>query len=685
MAGRKQHFIPQALQRGFVAAKGKKRQVYVFKKGHEPYYSSTEGVAAQRDFYSAPSDEQSLDDKITIYEGAVLAPAIAALREAPTGPIDSHVAAAVVVHLSIRTAFVRGSFSVAATEMLDYFADAMRSDQTARALLEVDTLKSESMLVKLIEEEILLQFDALPESSRNALAKLVHFRAREKFPQMFPGLAAMVLQQFGMLLEKIPEMIVSGHSKALERDLAPVLRVERLKAMNWQIIAAEPSTHFVLPDCLAVGSKTSNFQEIMPYSLLSDDELAGVVMPVCSDKVLVGCFGNPELNPASLNRCFAKCSLDFIISSQADAQTAEAANLIGITVSKYVDSLVEEQAFSAPEKSGSNGESPETKDGVLEPDPGRVPIKFEPSSRMSSKAQATVRKLMSAPELQMGLRTVEAIVVSDNIVRSLRQRGVTLNEHAAQVVKLGTCHTTETPDGVSSQLFITTESVNQVTKGRPQARAAAALIRHQAGRATYYATVVARIPKETLQRQRPQLEAIGLRTAHFFCSHYFGGRLSGGSLVSDEEFAIVDGVYSQVLAGCVQGIASARLHFFEHRDVDVALGLALGHVEQLLCATANACATTCSKIDRWKTSKSIKALQAVSLGEWFELLALDLERFFDSRENLTGDSDLILLGGHIERVLWSFGIVLSMQTAEQLWMEVFAEEQLENMRLMLRG
>lgn len=33
MAGRKQHFIPQVLLRGFDAAKGKNAQVYVFKNG----------------------------------------------------------------------------------------------------------------------------------------------------------------------------------------------------------------------------------------------------------------------------------------------------------------------------------------------------------------------------------------------------------------------------------------------------------------------------------------------------------------------------------------------------------------------------------------------------------------------------------------------------------------------------
>lgn len=236
---------------------------------------------------------------------------------------------------------------------------------------------------------------------------------------------------------------------------------------------------------------------------------------------------------------------------------------------------------------------------------------------------------------------------------------------------------------MSCQLFITTEAVKLVAKGHPLARAAAALIRHQAGRATYYATVVTKIPKETLQRQRPLLEAVGLRIAHFFCSHYFGGRLSRIGRISAEEFAATDGLYSQTLAGCVQGITSARLHFIEHRDVDAALGQALGHVEQLLCATANACATTGGVVDRWKASKSIEALQAVSLGDWFELFALDLERFFDSRERLAGDSDLVLLGSHIERVLWSFGIVLSTPAPEQIWMDVLGDEQLENTRLML--
>jgi hypothetical protein len=62
-----------------------------------------------------------------------------------------------------------------------------------------------------------------------------------------------------------------------------------------------------------------------------------------------------------------------------------------------------------------------------------------------------------------------------------------------------------------------------------------------------------------------------------------------------------------------------------------------------------------------------------------------LERFFDSRERLAGDNDLVILGSHIERVLWSFGIVLSTRVQEQIWMEVFSDDQLESTRLILRA
>lgn len=67
------------------------------------------------------------------------------------------------------------------------------------------------------------------------------------------------------------------------------------------------------------------------------------------------------------------------------------------------------------------------------------------------------------------------------------------------------------------------------------------------------------------------------------------------------------------------------------------------------------------------------------------LLSLDLGRFFESHKDVAGDTDLVLLGSHVERVLWSFGIVLSTPAPEQIWMDVFVDEQFENVRLLLRA
>jgi hypothetical protein len=64
----------------------------------------------------------------------------------------------------------------------------------------------------------------------------------------------MALRRSGMLLERVPEITRQRTQRSAgKRPCAPARRVERLRAMNWQIIAAEPPTHFVLPDCLAVG------------------------------------------------------------------------------------------------------------------------------------------------------------------------------------------------------------------------------------------------------------------------------------------------------------------------------------------------------------------------------------------------------------------------------------------------
>jgi hypothetical protein len=114
LAGRKQHYIPQVVQRAFEAARtGTKSQVFVFRKGRPAYLTSTEGSVAERDFYSNPltDGKGALDDKITDFKAEHLDPILRELRFIESGEVNPELAAITVAHLAFRTAHLRGAMA----------------------------------------------------------------------------------------------------------------------------------------------------------------------------------------------------------------------------------------------------------------------------------------------------------------------------------------------------------------------------------------------------------------------------------------------------------------------------------------------------------------------------------------------------------------------------------------------
>ncbi len=141
MAGRKQHYIPQCLLKGFkTPGRGRTVKVWVFKKGQQPYVSSTEDVAAERYFYSGLSKDNSLtlDDQITQYENK-LSELINKLYDLPVDSIiDSDIAAKVITHLTIRVAHLRDVFSISFKELIDDSVEIFSDKGLIRSLMGID-------------------------------------------------------------------------------------------------------------------------------------------------------------------------------------------------------------------------------------------------------------------------------------------------------------------------------------------------------------------------------------------------------------------------------------------------------------------------------------------------------------------------------------------------------------------
>lgn len=163
MSGKRHHFLPQFLLKGFASRKkGKQTYCWVYPATSNPREDNVKNVGFEGYFYGNP-EESEADAAITKAEDRY-ANFANELRETPaTGRISSQQAAELAVHISIRTRHIRSTFSSAAANFLrkiseellatpedfervvlrqirtapDYLRDAMRGEMHKRGLTEL--------------------------------------------------------------------------------------------------------------------------------------------------------------------------------------------------------------------------------------------------------------------------------------------------------------------------------------------------------------------------------------------------------------------------------------------------------------------------------------------------------------------------------------------------------------------
>jgi hypothetical protein len=141
MSGRKQHFIPQFILREFgVSVKKRGAQVHVFKKGSKPFLTSTENIAAGRDFYYSEAIDYSLvnvNDNITKYENRLKSIYTELVLGNLGVVLDGQICAELITHLCIRTSNLRDSMRNVAQELWDTVADTIVTEKGMLNILGV--------------------------------------------------------------------------------------------------------------------------------------------------------------------------------------------------------------------------------------------------------------------------------------------------------------------------------------------------------------------------------------------------------------------------------------------------------------------------------------------------------------------------------------------------------------------
>lgn len=320
MAGKRHHFIPQFLQRGF-ASLGDVHNAWVFHKERSAINTNIKNIAIEGQFYAHEGDT-SVDDKITDVEGS-LAAFVTKLCGAPDGTaVDSHKAAELINHSLVRTRHVRQNFQRTSEQLLRKTYAALMDPEKLTAVLirHIQTDENFPNLVRkrlvlelanvVPEEQIAEAVEALLPAAIQHLAAAMPDEIRRTAPDHARALEAEAKMAFESSL--LREAVKQAHLKALRLPSAPTTREDAFAELTFEVRRFAEGD-IILGDSVAVYAVTGE-RKVTPLND-SATPMIGVLLPLDPETCLIGELGEPcesFSTAASIRRSIAECSLEFL-------------------------------------------------------------------------------------------------------------------------------------------------------------------------------------------------------------------------------------------------------------------------------------------------------------------------------------------------------------------------------------
>lgn len=282
MAGKRQHYVPRLLQRGFLAevegertwlhrAGGPARLVGIKDVGTEDWFYSRKGVPG----------ELTLDDAITAFEQD-LGKDVATLRTTQPGTgVDPGLAARTTVHLVMRTAHLRKTIELGIDGIIDEIESLFTDPTRLGAMLGFDTPVLASAVTDAIRSTA---HDLVPAGFPAPLSeRLLSFLIRERGGELAAQAAAVLTPIFPTLFAGLANRVRDSHNAIVATPLDDHGWVNALNGFQWTI---EAGVDLILPDSVALAREAGQPLAPLLFTTAADAEL--ILLPVSHDRALVG-------------------------------------------------------------------------------------------------------------------------------------------------------------------------------------------------------------------------------------------------------------------------------------------------------------------------------------------------------------------------------------------------------------
>jgi hypothetical protein len=342
MSGRKQHFIPQSLLKGFGRpGKGDKIQVIVYHHDHGIFAAATDGIAAEREFYSKLAVEgegETLDDKITAYESS-LADTLTSLRDLGDGDAaDNQSAAEFVTHLVIRNDHLRKFMETAGTSMFGGFSEAMSNYDRAKTLIGLGGDEPSDFFAEQIDEAF-EKYAPLIRSlgmSKDQFREFAFAKGKADFGSLHAQILGPLQSVFSNAMAQIADTTADAHRRSLGDSIVPEPRVEKMKEYDWRVV--HTAAPLILPDCVAIAYGES--EGAVPLMFAEAEEAEVIYVPLSSNRLLIGSKG-PHQSPSDLNEALASCAWDFFVAGDRTPELEAFSSKIRSRSGEYVKDRID--------------------------------------------------------------------------------------------------------------------------------------------------------------------------------------------------------------------------------------------------------------------------------------------------------------------------------------------------------
>jgi hypothetical protein len=219
MAGIRQHYLPQFLQRSFANDAG---LTWLFRKNERGLRTSTRNIGVERTFYTKPGDT-SVDDAITTAE-ADFSRLVRDLRTGSPGKVSNEHLPNLFAHLEVRTRHLRQSFLQSSESLYSKTLPILSDTKKLERLLGNDIARNPEKIAQMARDE--LKKRGLPASGSVALVKEMTSRLPEFLQELGPELEQAGTNILSALPETLRTSIKDAHNKALGKTIAPEIRVQ---------------------------------------------------------------------------------------------------------------------------------------------------------------------------------------------------------------------------------------------------------------------------------------------------------------------------------------------------------------------------------------------------------------------------------------------------------------------------